>query len=88
MGRSPAEPLTARSGTTTLPNVTLTAGTQYSYLLLATSGSGTFTFTLTGPGAISFAGPPETPIHPFANLIVMIAALGILVLLKRRASPA
>ena len=69
--------------TTTIPSVTLTAGTQYSYLLLAAGASGTFTFTLTGPGDI-YAGPAATtPINPLAILPVMIAALGVLVLLKK-----
>lgn len=90
----PATPLssffagTESDATTTLSNVTLTAGTQYSYLLVTTPGTGTFTFTLTGPGSISIGSVPTTPIDPLATVLVMIAALGLLMLLKMRASAA
>jgi len=79
---------TQSAATTTLSNVTLTAGTQYSYLLVTPPGTGAFTFTLTGPGSISLGSVPNTPIDPLATVFVMIAALGLLMLLKMRVSAA
>ncbi len=78
---------TQTNTTATIPNVTLTAGTQYSYLLVANGGSGTFTLSLSGPGTATFGGsaPTPTPINSRGTLAIMIAALGFLMLVKKRA---
>ena len=75
---------------TTIPSLTLTAGTQYSYLLLFNPGfTGTPTFTVSGPGCISLGGssscaavPTLTP-FAIAALSILIMGLAAFMLVKR-----
>jgi hypothetical protein len=76
--------------TTTIPSLTLTGGTQYSYLLLFNPGyTGTPTFTVSGPGCISLGGnsscaavPTLTP-FAIAALSILIMGLAAFMLVKR-----
>lgn len=77
------------STTTVLSGVPLTAGTQYSYLLLFNPSSGTATFTISGPGCISFGSntcqnsvPAITP-EALAALAIMIAGIAAYMMMKR-----